>query len=162
MIMTRTVISPRIIVFEGIDRAGKSILRKAFGEKTGERYVTLARFFFSNAVYDVFFGRDGGPGVYGYLMAVDELERDFGMLTIFVDTPPEVCAARIAREKQRDYSPEDLSVLRRQREIFLDLIGPTSEKRLILNTSRGKVGSYNTMIGKSVQELVTNVVDWMT
>lgn len=121
-----------MIAFEGIDRAGKDAARKVFGQISGERYLAMGRFLFSQAVYDMVFGRSGGdrPTTQEYMRLVERFEREFDMLTVFVDTPPGVAALRAEGEIGGDR--HSLRNLAMHRELFVDLIGESNAHRLVI------------------------------
>lgn len=118
--------APIIVAFEGLDRSGKDSVRNLFGIKTEYRYIAVPRFILSNAVYDLVFGRRDRTQEYMDLLTV--MERQYGMLTIFIDTPPALCAARPGCQ----YTVDEL---RAHRRIFLRLMdwhGGLGENRLIV------------------------------
>lgn len=49
---------PILIVFEGVDKSGKTTLKDAFNKKTNFSYVVLDRLTTSSKIYNNFFGRD--------------------------------------------------------------------------------------------------------
>lgn len=46
-----------MVVFEGMDKTGKTTLLREFNKRTGFKYVVLDRFTTSSKVYDHFYGR---------------------------------------------------------------------------------------------------------
>ena len=102
----------RLVIFEGLDRCGKSSLRAAFVKHTVECHVTLDRFVTSCRVYDLFFNRSYGTQFYDKL---EQIVSDYS-LVVFIDTAPSVCLARGAQ-----YTLEELET---QRRLFLQNLPP--------------------------------------
>lgn len=114
----------RIVVFEGLDGAGKTTLFREF-EKNYDHYQACFDRWppISNYVYDRFFNRH-----------LENLERDtwlealslkaawsFGLIIVFVDTSPLVCWER--RRLEEAYSVQDYEC---QRGLYANIIGALS------------------------------------
>lgn len=62
-----------VVIFEGVDKSGKSTLVAEFNKATNYKYLVLDRFLISSLVYDEAFERDGSR-------YYEELCRAFGKL----------------------------------------------------------------------------------
>jgi len=97
-----------IVAFEGIDRAGKSTLRKLFSTETDFKHVTLDRFSTTARVYDRIFDRKDWQEREVDLEALESLT----VTVVFVDTFPLICYNRGA-----EYSIEELNY---HRKLFIE------------------------------------------
>lgn len=101
---------PRFVIFEGLDRSGKSTLRKEFAKQTKERVLTADRMIISSDVYDKFFKREQPKEVFDFRKLTSCILKGIEVVIVFVDTEPSVCLERGA-----EYSLLDLE---KQRSLF--------------------------------------------
>jgi len=122
----------RLIVLEGIDRAGKTSLRLAITQACDYQVVTIDRMGISSRVYDAYCERTGLAERAEQLRAMEEvLAREAGLAVIFVDTAPEVCYERALSACSMDEVPKwTLADLTAQRELFLEEFAATKAPML--------------------------------
>lgn len=127
------MISPRVIVFEGLDRAGKTTLCRVFAEKTNQVHTCLDRWTITCRVYDMYFQRqDDRRDINTWRTRLeDTMINDFGLTIVMVDTEPELCV-----ERGTQYDVQQMGY---QRTLFMEqlrIIAARGAEVLVLPTSR--------------------------
>jgi len=102
---------PTIIYFTGLDRCGKTSLRKKFATITGERYCTFDRSYVDNLVFDEvlrkqFFDEDY---LKRYFYRFSQLTRQY---IIFLDVDPEITYKRAIETEGTSFDLEQLKTIR--------------------------------------------------
>lgn len=100
-----------IVAFEGLDRAGKSTLRRTFAKAVKEKHLSIDRFTTTSWVFNRWFNRFDG-GQVASLLAFEKALIPEHLVVVFVDTPVEIC-----RERGAEYRKSQLLL---QRFMFLD------------------------------------------
>lgn len=94
---------PILIVFEGVDKSGKTTLKDLFNKKTNFSYVVLDRLTTSSKIYNNFFGRDR-------LEYYEQFERSvlssFNVLVVLCECKTEIIIERL--KNANEFLPEKL------------------------------------------------------
>jgi hypothetical protein len=103
----------RLIAFEGLDRSGKSTLRRAFAKHTKEKHFTIDRFTTTSRVFNLWYDRNNEEwstflGNFEYLLG----GWGSSVTVVFIDTNPLTCIFRGA-----EYKDEELYI---QRILFIE------------------------------------------
>lgn len=127
--------APAFIAFEGIDRAGKTEILRAFAQETLQAVPCVDRCLTSCRVYDRFFNRyqeDDEREVY-----FDNFEATmstFGYVVVYVNTPVRICLERGAQyskkelEQHRRFFREELRAMKKRHpEIRIFIIRGTGD-----------------------------------
>ena len=123
-----------IIVFEGLDRSGKSTARRVLHQMSLFRGIVRDRDTISDRVYARFYGRK-----------VDEKDWNMyenmciitmGLVIVFVDTPPEICFDRV----DQAWGLQDL---RTHRNMFLKELVDIQNKGADVLVIDGTFGSFD-------------------
>lgn len=95
---------PLLIIFEGVDKSGKTTLKDLFNKKTDFSYVVLDRFTTSSKVFDYFFDRKR----FSYYNHVEALvEGAFDVLVVYCHAPVETIRERL--REANETLPKELS-----------------------------------------------------
>lgn len=94
---------PIVIIFEGVDKSGKTTLLNMFNKATNFGYVVLDRFTTSSKVYNTLFNRDRRE----YYNEVEQsFLKAFNVLIVYCYCSPGECFSRLAMAKET--LPEEL------------------------------------------------------
>jgi thymidylate kinase len=127
---------PKLVIFEGADKVGKTTLFKMFRAAT--HYIPLAidRFTGSNFVYDRYYGRDTSEEA--YLKSETEIQKIFDCYLIVLTADPKVIKDRILEnetEKAKEIALENFDLI--NRGFLLYFMQDTRYKNaMILDTSK--------------------------
>lgn len=133
-----------IIAFEGLDRSGKSTIRRVFAKATKEKYITIDRFSTTSFVMNDWFKRKDKQQEKSLLKCENALKKSDNLVLVFLDVLPQICWKRGA-----EYSVAELLI---QRRMFI--------KTLIKQVSRGirvVVIANNKTTEKTVKELIWQI-----
>jgi polyphosphate kinase 2 (PPK2 family) len=111
----------RVIVFEGLDGAGKTTLFRAFERRNEHYYACFDRFPpISSFVYDRFFERYREEyHREGWMVSFSDMLRgEFGLVVVHVDTAPKVCWNR--RREEETYT---LAQYVEQQDLYYRIMG---------------------------------------
>lgn len=131
----------KIVAFEGLDRSGKSTLRRAFAKATKEKYFTIDRFTTTSRVFNWWFNRETTE--WSYFLTRFETFLGADAVVVFIDTTPTVCRLRGA-----EYTIGELNT---QRQFFLNNLRELERKGIIviyLNTKS---------VEENVEELICQI-----
>lgn len=76
------MMKPTIIIFEGVDKSGKTTLLNMFNKRTDFKYVVLDRFTISSKVYNLMFKRDDKNMEY-YNNVEQTLLKNFNVIIVY-------------------------------------------------------------------------------
>jgi thymidylate kinase len=138
---------PQLVVFEGLDRCGKTTMRQVCSEAFKHQVLFTDRFTTSMRVYDEFFHRRDDV-VWGWYDGLERALARQGLTVFMLDTPPLVCIQRGA-----EYTRPELDY---QQALFQATLGALANReptaRIILLPTGGL----------GVQEIVEKVRTWLT
>lgn len=123
---------PILVIFEGVDKSGKTTLKDAFNKCTNFKYVVLDRFTTSSKVYARLFNRDG-------IEYYDEVENkiidNFNVLVICCVSQVSDIENRL--KKANETLPEELRDIEKVQEMFVEEVSELKARlrRLYINTS---------------------------
>lgn len=140
---------PILIVFEGVDKSGKSTLIKRFNKKTNFKYVVLDRFTTSSKVYDHFFGRDRTE----YYNDIEiKANMNYNLLIVYCYAPIEVIKERL--EAANEKLPKELSNIKEVKKHFEHTLKLRSNFTNVLNidTSEDELKCLDNILNK-VEEM---------
>ena len=90
---------PTIIVFEGVDKSGKTTLLNEFNKKTNFKYIVLDRFTTSSKVYNSRFCRDTNDYMY-YLNVEKVFYNNFDVIIVYCFTSQDIVIDRLKEAKE--------------------------------------------------------------
>ena len=122
---------PRLVIFEGLDRSGKTSLRKEFAARTRERVLTADRMIVSSDVYDEFFKRPQPKEVVDFRKLTETILKAIDVVIVLVDTEPKVCLERGA-----EYLLEELKI---QRSMFFKQLSKQPHRIIVLKTKNKSI-----------------------
>jgi deoxyadenosine/deoxycytidine kinase len=135
---------PLLIIFEGVDKTGKSTLLGEFNKATKFSYVVLDRFTLSSKVYNKMYGRDR-------FEFYDNLEREVfknvNVLTVLCTCKTEIIKERL--EKFKEELPTQLMDIDKVKDEFYNQLrfGDNYKNYLIIDTSEDDISlSVNRII----------------
>lgn len=140
---------PILVVFEGVDKSGKTTLLNLFNRKTNFKYVVLDRFTTSSKVYDYFYGRER----FGYYNHVEVLaEEDYNILVVYCHAPSEMIRDRLRQANET--LPKELSNIGEVKMYFEYILDYASifSNVLKIDTSEDKLKCLITILNK-VEEM---------
>lgn len=136
-------VKPILIVFEGVDKSGKTTLKNEFNEATNFRYVVLDRLTTSSKVYDRAFGR-------GRLKYYEDVEKafadNFNVFEVLCLCDEEKIKQRLNNAKE--ILPEAISDISRVQENFFEECMSNGYHTLVIDTSLGIEKCVNYIINK--------------
>lgn len=122
---------PIVIIFEGIDKSGKTTLKDKFNKLTNFKYIVLDRFTISSKVYAKLFKRKETS-------YYDEIEKrfvsEYNVLVILTEASNDDVTVRLITARER--LPKQISDLDDVKGCFRkELENSGYQNKLILNTS---------------------------
>ena len=100
---------PILIIFEGVDKSGKTTIKDRFNKKTNFGYVVLDRLTTSSKIYNEFFGRDR----LGYYNEVENsVIKAFNVLVVLCECDTEIISRRLSNANEK--LPEQLKAFREE------------------------------------------------
>ena len=138
---------PILIIFEGVDKAGKTTIRDRFNKKTNFGYVVLDRLTTSSKIYNRFFGRDR----LGYYELVeDALIRAFNVLIVLCECDTEIILKRL--EDAKEELPKQLKNIDEVKRAFREEVDRSFVNYIVIDTS-------NKEIDECVENIITRVLE---
>lgn len=121
---------PILIIFEGVDKSGKTTLKDAFNKLTNFKYVVLDRLTTSSKVYAKYFCRSG---LEYYENFENVVKKNFNVLVVCC-----ICDEQIIRRRlmtSNEVLPKQLENINELQKEFLDEVSRTFNNFIILDTS---------------------------
>ena len=138
---------PILIIFEGVDKVGKTTIRDRFNKKTNFGYVVLDRLTTSSKIYNRFFGRDR----LGYYELVeDALIRAFNVLIVLCECDTEIILKRL--EDAKEELPKQLKNIYEVKRAFREEVDRSFVNYIVIDTS-------NKEIDECVENIITRVLE---
>lgn len=117
-----------IIIFEGVDKSGKSTLIEKLNKRIDFGIIVLDRFTTSSKVYDEMFARNGR----NYFVEIEQsFKQVYEPLVVLCVAPADVIQKRL--DLYTEYLPRQLSDINKVQNAYYKEI-ESFENRLILNT----------------------------
>lgn len=121
----------KIVIFEGLDKTGKSTLINTLNRETNYGMWVLDRSIISTMAYDILFKR----GHYvEHLKVLNDLRDAFDLKVIFCDADDEDIETRLMIEHEK--LPHELEDLDKVRRTFFAIFNNSSIPYLYLDTSK--------------------------
>lgn len=135
---------PILIIFEGVDKSGKTSLKDLFNKETNFCYVVLDRLTTSSKIYNNFFERDR----YEYY---ENFERSvlssFDVLVILCECDTEIIKERL--KNANEFLPEKLKDIDEVKAAFRKEVDDSFSNYIVINTMKD--------INECVQEIIKKV-----
>ena len=132
---------PKLIIFEGVDKVGKTTVYQAFRKATTYGPLCIDRFIGSNFVYDTFFRRKSDYiDIKNCLQLEEKLMGDFDCILVYLTCEEDILIKRI---KDHDKKSLELEPIKRTREVdllFYFYYKVSGFRKIIIDTSRRDVG----------------------
>lgn len=120
---------PILIIFEGVDKSGKTTLKDKFNKETDFGYVVLDRLTTSSKVYNNLFCRDR---IDYYNKFEDSLKRTFNVLVVLCECDTNLVIERL--RKANETLPEQLKDIDKVKKNFYIEIERSFDNFMIINT----------------------------
>lgn len=138
---------PILIIFEGVDKSGKTALKDLFNKKTNFGYVVLDRLTTSSKVYNNFFERDR-------LEYYEQFERSvliaFNVLVVLCECETEIIIERL--KNANEFLPEKLKDIDKVKAAFREEVDNSFSNYIMIDTLREIDECVNELI-KRVNEM---------
>lgn len=141
---------PILIIFEGVDKSGKTTLKDKFNKETDFRYVVLDRLTTSSKVYNNLFCRDR---IDYYNKFEDSLKRTFNVLVVLCECDTNLVIERL--KKANETLPEQLKDIDKVKKNFYIEIERSFDNFMIINTEED-INDCVERIIKRVKEMEGN------
>lgn len=136
---------PILIIFEGVDKSGKTSLKDKFNKKTNFSYVVLDRLTTSSKIYNDFFNRDR-------LEYYNKFERSivttFNVLVVLCECDTSLIEERL--EKANEVLPEQLKNIDEVKKAFEREIEKSFTNYIVIDTT-------NRSIDDCVEDIIVRV-----
>lgn len=142
---------PLIIIFEGVDKSGKTTLKDLFNKITNFKYVVFDRFTTSSKVYNYMFNRD----FYEYYDKVEKtLIENFEVIIFYCTCSGKTINYRLA--KANESLPEELDDIFNVKRRFMIELEKTN------NSSSVHLKVLDTgIIGKTIDDCVNDALQFI-
>lgn len=136
---------PILIIFEGVDKSGKTTIKDRFNKKTNFGYVVLDRLTTSSKIYNKFFGRDR-------LNYYNEIERGmvkaFNVLIVLCECDTEIISQRLSNANEE--LPEQLKDIDKVKKAFEEEVDRSFANYVVIDTTSRDVDGC-------VEDIITRV-----
>ena len=141
---------PILIIFEGVDKSGKTTLKDVFNKKTNFSYVVLDRLTTSSKIYNNFFERNR-------LKYYEEFERSvlssFNVLVVLCECETNLIIERL--KNANEFLPEKLKDIDKVKAAFRKEVDDSFSNYVVIDTTREIEECVNELI-KRVNEMEEN------
>lgn len=141
---------PILVIFEGVDKSGKTTLNDKFNKETDFRYVVLDRLTTSSKVYNNLFCRDR---IDYYNKFEDSLKMTFNILVVLCECDTNLVIERL--RKANETLPEQLKDIDKVKKSFYIEIERSFDNFMIINTEED-INDCVERIIKRVKEMEGN------
>ena len=147
---------PWLVIFEGIDKSGKSSIINEFRKLTNYRHTVIDRAFISSAVYNIKFDRKDSS--IDYLLQLVEISKIVNTLIVICTADVDCIIKRARLSSKFDYinkeNNEELSKeIQRDNNLFLAFSKIGKYHTLILDTTDQRADEQALFISKYINEL---------
>lgn len=141
---------PILIIFEGVDKSGKTSLKDLFNKKTNFMYVVLDRLTTSSKVYNNFFGRDR---LEYYKSFEANIRKSFDVLVILCECDTKAIIERLKSVDEK--LPKQLEDIDKVKEAFAKEIDNSFDNYIVIDTLK-PIDECVDIIVKRVKEMEKN------
>ena len=120
---------PKLIIFEGVDKSGKTSLKVEFNNKTNYRYWVLDRSIISSIVYDSVYHRDNLSYLEDCLFA---LKKSFNLKVILCTAEKTIIESRL--EFANETLPNELKDISKIQKLFKKVLDDYIDDYIVINT----------------------------
>lgn len=120
---------PILIVFEGVDKSGKTTLKDKFNKRTNFNYVVLDRLTTSSKIYNNFFGRNR---IEYYEEFEKTVLKNFNLLVVLCECNTKIITKRL--EKANEKLPEQLKDIDKVKTAFVEEVEKSFTNYIVINT----------------------------
>ena len=138
---------PILIIFEGVDKTGKTTIRDRFNKKTNFGYVVLDRLTTSSKIYNEFFGRDR---LDYYKTIEDAMIKAFNVLVVLCECDTEIILERLRNANEE--LPEQLRNVDEVKKAFRREVERSFINYVVIDTT-------NKEIDECVDSIITRVME---
>ena len=141
---------PILIIFEGVDKSGKTTLKDLFNKKTNFGYVVLDRLTTSSKIYNNFFERDRLEYYENFERSVT---KSFNVLVVLCECETEVIVERL--KNANEFLPEKLKDIDKVKAAFREEVDNSFYNYIVIDTMND-VNECVDVIIKRVNEMEKN------
>ena len=138
---------PILIIFEGVDKSGKTTLKDLFNKKTNFSYVVLDRLTTSSKIYNNFFERDRLEYYEKFERSVTE---SFNVLVVLCECETSIIIERL--KNANEFLPEELKDIDKVKAAFRNEVDNSFINYVVINTENDINECVDTLI-KRVKEM---------
>ena len=138
---------PILIIFEGVDKTGKTTIRDRFNKKTNFGYVVLDRLTTSSKIYNEFFERDR---LDYYKTIEDAMIKAFNVLVVLCECDTEIILERLRNANEE--LPEQLRNIDEVKKAFREEVERSFINYVVIDTT-------NKEIDECVDSIITRVME---
>lgn len=123
---------PALVIFEGVDKVGKTVVYHAFRKLTNYGPLCIDRFLGSNFAHDIFFNRE--HYVTNYADKEKQLMKIFDCVLVYLVCPEDVLKKRMIKGKEDPNHPaiRHFDILNKLFETYFNL---SQFRKIIIDTS---------------------------
>ncbi len=148
----------KFIIFEGVDKVGKTTIYQAFRKRTNYAPLCIDRFLGSNFAYDFFFDRENS--VKDFSTIEEKLIEIFDCTLVYLTCEEDILMERI---REHDEESLELEVIERIKEIdflFYFYYKRSKFKKIIIDTSHINVRKVVDVIVEFINSEITENDLW--
>lgn len=126
---------PLLIILEGMDKSGKSTLKKLINKATNYNYIVVDRFTTSGKVYAFLYGEQKENNI--YLNHLEEVTaNNFDVLEVLCEAPLYLISARLKREarENRTGTVMPLDKIMEHKSLFNEYAKKSKYDTIFINT----------------------------
>lgn len=137
---------PIIVVFEGVDKSGKTSVRDRFNSITDFKYIVIDRLTTSSKVYNKIFGRDR----YKYYDEIERRIKDaFNVIIVICKCDDRIIKQRLKNAKEE--LPTKLKNIGKVSDEFEEEVRKSFDNFIIVNTSVASIDVCANEVKKFVE-----------
>lgn len=136
---------PILIIFEGVDKSGKTTLKDKFNKKTNFGYVVLDRLTTSSKIYNNFFNRDRLEYYNRFERSVIE---SFNILVVLCECDTDLIVERL--RNANEVLPEQLKNIDEVKKAFEEEVEKSFTNYMLIDTTKRS-------IDECVDDIITRV-----
>ena len=142
-----------VVMFSGLDRTGKTTVRKRFAEQTNQRYITFDRSFIDNFVFDSIFRT---PPLLTERTKV--INRFFAIdpIIVFFDLNVKEIIKRARETENIEYRADELKKIYKSFLIYLKMIEERGFRVIYINCNHKTVEQVTNEVVKKVKKEIQN------
>lgn len=134
---------PILIIFEGVDKSGKTTLKDKFNKATNFNYVVLDRLTTSSKIYNNFFERDRLEYYENFERSV---KRNFNILVVLCECKTETIIERL--KNANEFLPEKLMDIDKVKAAFREEVDNSFDNYIVIDTEEEIDECVNTLVNR--------------